>query len=255
VTICGVICIVKHCKVARGQRIRRGASTRSVDTRPAGVATSAPPMPSDRARYIAIEGPIGAGKTTLAQLLGERLGARVIEEPVTENPFLASFYQDRRKFAFQTQLFFLLSRYQQQQGLFQQDLFNQVTVSDYLFAKDRIFAALTLDPNELALYEQIFGLLGGRTVKPDLVVYLQARQDVLLSRIRRRGREFERHFDAGYLEALSKAYNDFFFHYDDSPLLVVNTSDIDLAAQADADALVAVIRRHRKGTQHYNPTR
>jgi deoxyguanosine kinase len=210
----------------------------------------------ERPRYIAIEGPIGAGKTTLASLLVERFGGRLVAEPVEENPFLAGFYEDRRKHAFQTQLFFLLSRFQQQQTLFQQDLFNQVAVSDYLFAKDRIFAALNLDANELVLYEQIYALLGGRTVKPDLVVYLQARQEVLLSRIRRRGRDFERRLDPDYLAALSQAYSDFFFHYDDSPLLVVNTSDIDLAgSSADADALVTVIRRHRKGIQHYNPTR
>jgi deoxyguanosine kinase len=210
----------------------------------------------ERSRYIAIEGPIGAGKTTLASLLAERFGGRLLAEPAHENPFLASFYEDRRKHAFQTQVFFLLSRFQQQQELFQQDLFSQVTIADYLFAKDRIFATLNLDANELALYERIYALLGARTVKPDLVVYLQARQDVLLQRIRRRGRDFERHLEPAYLEALSRAYNDFFFHYDETPLLVVNTSDVDLAGSAsDADALVAVVRRHRKGTQHYNPAR
>ena len=210
----------------------------------------------ERARYIAIEGPIGAGKTTLAKILEERFGARLVTESVDENPFLASFYEDRRKYAFQTQLFFLLSRFQQQQELFQQDLFNQVTVSDYLFAKDRIFAALNLEANELALYEQVYALIGGRTVKPDLVVYLQARHDVLLTRIRRRGRVIERNLEPAYLETLSRAYNEFFFHYDEAPLLVVNTSDVDLVSSGrDVDALVSVIRRHRKGTQHYNPSR
>ncbi|WP_242346882.1 deoxynucleoside kinase [Anaeromyxobacter terrae] len=208
----------------------------------------------ERPRYIAVEGPIGVGKTTLAQVLSERLGARLVLEHAEENPFLASFYADRRKHAFQAQLFFLLSRFQQQQALFQQDLFTQSTIADYLFAKDRIFAALTLSPDELALYDRVYELLGPRIVKPDLVVYLQARTDVLVSRVRRRGRDFERSVDSSYLETLAKAYGDFFFHYDESPLLVVNTSDIDLEQNPqDLEALLAVIRRHRKGTQHYVP--
>jgi deoxyadenosine/deoxycytidine kinase len=208
----------------------------------------------ERPRYIAVEGPIGVGKTTLAHILGERLGGQVVLEAVEENPFLASFYADRKKHAFQAQLFFLLSRFQQQQALFQHDLFSQATVADYLFAKDRIFAALTLNPAELALYHQVYELLGPRTIRPDLVVYLQARTDVLLARIKKRGRDFERSIDAGYLDQLAKAYSDFFFHYDESPLLVVNTSDIDLeGSPRDLEALLAVIRRHRKGTQHYVP--
>ena len=208
----------------------------------------------ERPRYIAVEGPIGAGKTTLAQALAERLEARLIAEVAEENPFLASFYADRKKHAFQAQLFFLLSRFQQQQALFQQDLFTQSTVADYLFARDRIYASLTLSPAELALYDRVYELLGARTVKPDLVVYLQARTDVLLGRVRRHGRDFERSIDGAYLDVLAKAYGDFFFHYEETPLLVVNTSDVDLDSNArDLEALLAVIRRHRKGTQHYVP--
>jgi deoxyguanosine kinase len=209
---------------------------------------------TDRPRYIAIEGPIGVGKTTLAQLLAERVGARLVLEPVEENPFLAQFYDDARKYAFQTQLFFLLSRFQQQQALHQQELFTASTIADYLFAKDRIFAALTLDANELALYDRLYGALGPRVVKPDLVIYLQARVDVLMQRIKRRGRAYERQIDPGYVGTLATAYNDFFFHYQETPLLVVNTSDIDLVGSgADLEALATVIRRHRKGTQHYLP--
>jgi deoxyguanosine kinase len=208
----------------------------------------------DRARYIAVEGPVGAGKTALAALLAERMGGRLVAEPVEENPFLAQFYEDRKKHAFQTQLFYLLSRFQQQQQLFQQDLFSQVTVADYLFAKDRIFASLTLDPNELTLYHRVHELLGPRVVKPDLVVYLQARVEVLISRIRRRGRDFERSVEPAWLEALAKGYSDFFFHYDDTPLLVVNVSDVDLDEPGQqVEALLQVIRKHRKGTQHYIP--
>ncbi|HYD39621.1 MAG TPA: deoxynucleoside kinase [Anaeromyxobacter sp.] len=208
----------------------------------------------DRPRHIAIEGPIGVGKTSLAQILAERTGGRLVLEQPEENPFLQGFYAERKKHAFQTQLFFLLSRYQQQQALLQQDLFNQSTVADYLFAKDRIFAALTLDPAELALYHQIYDHLDPRVVRPDLVVYLQARTEVLLARIRKRGREYERGIDPAYLDALAKAYRDFFFHYDDTPLLVVNTSDIDFEANPeDLETLLSVIARHRKGTRHYVP--
>ncbi|MFL5418284.1 MAG: deoxynucleoside kinase [Myxococcales bacterium] len=208
----------------------------------------------ERPRYIAVEGPIGVGKTALAQLLSERLGARLVTESPEENPFLRGFYADRRKHAFQAQIFFLLSRFQQQQALFQQDLFSRSIVAEYLFARDRIFAALSLEPEELTLYDRVYELLGPRVVKPDLVVYLQARTDALLGRIRKRGRDYERSIDAAWLEGIAQAYNDFFFHYDDTPLLVVNASDIDLEASAeDVEALVAVVRKHRKGRQHYVP--
>jgi deoxyguanosine kinase len=205
-------------------------------------------------RYIVVEGPIGVGKSSLTNILAERFSARRVMEVVEENPFLSNFYTDRSKFAFQTQLFFLLSRFQQQQDLFQQDLLNPVTVSDYLFAKDRIFACLNLDANELGLYDRVFEALGTRVMKPDLVIYLQARLDVLLARIKKRGREFERKFDAGYLEDLTKAYNEFFFHYSETPLLVINTSDIDFVNnEEDLQNLLNVIRRMKKGTQHYIP--
>jgi deoxyguanosine kinase len=205
-------------------------------------------------RYIVVEGPIGVGKSSLTNLLAQRFSARKVMEVVEENPFLSSFYSDRNKYAFQTQMFFLLSRFKQQQALFQQDLFSTVTVSDYLFAKDRIFACLTLDPNELALYDRVYDELNPRVARPDLVIYLQARLDVLLHRIKKRAREFERRFDAAYLEQLCHAYNDFFFHYSDTPLLVINTSEIDYVNnEADLEDLVQVIRKHRAGTQHYIP--
>jgi deoxyguanosine kinase len=208
----------------------------------------------ERPRYIAVEGPIGVGKSALAQVLSERLPARLVAEGVEENPFLRGFHADRRKYAFQAQIFFLLSRFQQQQALFQQDLFSQSTVAEYLFARDRIFATLALAPEELALYDRLYELLGPRVVKPDLVVYLQARTEVLLARIRRRGRDYERAIDGAWLEGLAAAYNDFFFHYDDTPLLVVNASDIDLeGSPEDVESLVQVILKHRKGRQHYVP--
>jgi len=207
-----------------------------------------------RHRYIVVEGPIGVGKTSLTRTLSKRFNARSVFELVEENPFLASFYQDRNKHAFQTQLFFLLSRFKQQQELFQQELFSQVTVSDYLFAKDRIFASITLDPNELALYERVYEHLGPRVMKPDLVIYLQARLDVLLARIRKRGREFERKFDPEYLAELARTYNDFFHRYDETPLLVINTSDIDFVeSEKDFEELIRAIGSIKAGTHYYQP--
>jgi deoxyadenosine/deoxycytidine kinase len=205
----------------------------------------------NRPRYIVVEGPIGVGKTSLVNALAARYRARTVFEIVEENPFLSSFYDDRAQYAFQTQLFFLLSRYKQQQELFQPDLLQPVTVSDYLFAKDKIFAQLTLSSHELALYERVYDALTPRVLKPDLVIYLQARQDVLLTRIKKRGREFERQFDPAYLEQVSRAYNDFFGHYGDTPLLVLNTSDFDyLTHTGDFDTLVNLIEGHTQGVKH-----
>jgi deoxyguanosine kinase len=206
------------------------------------------------ARYIVVEGPIGVGKTTLARLLADALGARVVLEQVDENPFLKRFYDRPRQYAFQTQLFFLLTRYRQQKELAQQDLFGQNTVVDYLFAKDQIFAQLNLDTDELALYRQLFGLLDARLAKPDLVVYLQARVDVLLDRLRRRDREYERRISPEYIHGVAEAYRDFFFYYDETPLLVINSSEIDFVANSDQMAdLIREIKGMGQGVQHYIP--
>ncbi len=207
-----------------------------------------------RPRYIAIEGPIGVGKTSLARMLAPEFNARLILEEPEANPFLESFYKNPERYALQTQLYFLLSRYRQQREIYQLDLFRQGTIADYLFAKDRIFAYLTLQGDELALYEQIFSILKGRIVKPDLVIYLQASADVLAERIRRRGKEYEKDIADEYLKALVEAYNEFFFYYDDTPLLVVNTGDIDFVNhQADFKDLVKEISATGKGKWHYIP--
>lgn len=208
----------------------------------------------DEARYIALEGPIGVGKSSLAKLLAEELGGRTMLEPVDENPFLVNFYGDMKKHAFQTQLFFLLSRYQQQQELNQRELFGQSVVSDYLFAKDRIFAYMNLSEHELGLYEQVFRLLDSRLVKPDLVVYLQASSEVLLERIEKRNNDYERKIEEEYLENLVEAYNKYFFYYTETPLLVVNTTEIDFVENPeDLSNLVKEIESIRGGTHHYIP--
>ena len=205
-------------------------------------------------RYIAIEGVIGVGKTTLARLLSERLGAELVLEEVEENPFLHEFYHDRARWAFQTQMHFLFSRYQQQRGLHQLDLFVQRLVSDYLFQKDRIFAGLNLTDSELALYEKIVTQIEVAIPKPDVVVYLQANTETLLSRIQSRGRPFEKDMEREYLKALNEAYNYFFFHYTDAPLLVVQTDAIDFVRRpGDLDDLSRRILSHHEGTIYYAP--
>ena len=202
-------------------------------------------------RYMVVEGPIGVGKTTFVKLLAEVFQAETVLERAEENPFLSKFYGDTDKFAFQTQIFFLLTRYQQQQEILQAELFRQNIISDYLFAKDRIFAYLNLSEDELVLYEWIYQLLDQRVVKPDLVIYLQAPVQVLLKRIRKRALWYEKEMDQEYLKRVSKAYNTFFFHYKDTPLLVVNTSNIDFVhREADLKNLIREIRNTAKGVRY-----
>jgi deoxyguanosine kinase len=208
----------------------------------------------ERRPYIALEGPIGVGKTTLAQVLARELNARLLLEEGEQNPFLPRFYEDPEKYAIPVQLFFLLTRYNQQRELMQQPLLEQATVADYLFAKDRIFANLNLAPDELVLYEQVYKLLDAKMAKPDLVVYLLANVDVLAERLRRRNRDFERDISYEYLERVSTAYRDFFFYYDEAPLLVVDTSEIDFVSNPnDLADLIREIDRAGQGTQHYVP--
>lgn len=205
-------------------------------------------------RYIAVEGPIGVGKTALASKLAERLDARLVLEEVEENPFLARFYADMRTHAFQTQVFFLLSRHHQQRELAQSELFRQNVVSDYLFEKDRVFAYLNLTEHELALYERIYEFLVKETTRPDLVIYLQARADVLLGRIRQRARGFEASIDPAYLSSLSDAYNHFFLHYDSAPLLIVNTERLDFVTnREDFEDLFRAIEATTSGRRFYSP--
>ncbi len=203
-------------------------------------------------KYISIEGAIGAGKTTLAQLLAERTRARLVLEQLEENPFLAKFYEDKAKYAFQSQLFFLLNRYGQQRELLQQDLFYDCIICDYLFSKDRIFAYLNLSEDELLLYEHIYEFLNEAIPRPDLVVYLQASTDILMERIKRRGRDYEKRITQEYVRELNERYNSFFFHYSQTPLLVVNTDNLDfIHDDKDLMDLIEEIRRMRGGKEYY----
>ncbi|MBI5807799.1 MAG: deoxynucleoside kinase [Ignavibacteriales bacterium] len=206
-------------------------------------------------KYIAIEGVIGAGKSSLAQLLADKLKANIILEEFEENPFLQKFYDDRKRYAFQTQMFFLINRYKQQQQLKQQDLFSSITVSDYIFDKDKIFAYLNLSVEELKLYESIFPLLERDIPKPDLVIFLQSSIDRLIANIKKRGRSFEKNLTRQYLVELSEAYNNFFFKYSNTPLLIVNTSDIDFVSnEEDFEELYSQIFREDRGfIEYFNP--
>jgi deoxyadenosine/deoxycytidine kinase len=225
---------------------------RPVDSYSSSAVDRTKSTDAERPRYIAVDGPIGVGKTALAEILARRLGARLVSEPA-DNPFLAGFYQDPRRYAFQAQLFYLLSRYHQQGELLQEDLFSTGgVVTDYLFQRDRVFAQLNLSESELALYDKVYRLLHAAAPRPDLVVYLTARPEVLQERVARRGAG--RTLPAAYISEVARSYAEFFFHWQECPLLVVNTSEIDFVeSPADQDDLVAVIRRTRAGTSHYNP--
>jgi len=205
-------------------------------------------------RYIATEGVIGAGKSSLANKLANTLGAAVIYEQFEKNPFLEDFYNDPERFAFQTQIFFLINRYRQQQEFVQMDLFHSSLVCDYIFAKDRIFATLNLNDKELKLYDAIAKMMEKEIIKPDLVIYLQASTARLVENIRKRNRIYERNISSEYIQALNDLYNTYFFHYSETSLLVINTDEIDfINNENDYHNILYEINRHNKGTKYYVP--
>jgi deoxyguanosine kinase len=215
---------------------------------------SSAPKPLGGITYLGIEGVIGVGKTTLAKALAAETGARLILEEVEENPFLERFYADPRRHAFQTQVFFLLSRYRQQEVLRQGDLFASSVISDYIFAKDRIFAYLNLDDQELGLYERLASALEANIPTPEVVVYLQAGTDVLMERVAKRGRPYEVQLTREYLARLNESYNHFFFHYRASRLLVVDANHVDFIGRPrELHALMDQIRALGPGTSYYAP--
>ncbi|RCK76482.1 MAG: Deoxyadenosine kinase [Ignavibacteriae bacterium] len=206
-------------------------------------------------RYIAIEGVIGAGKTSLAQKLGGVLDAKVVLERFEENPFLQKFYEDPIHYAFQTQIFFLLSRFKQQQELMQADLFHRFLITDYIFEKDKIFAYLNLADDELKLYEMLIGNMEHKIPSPDLVVYLQSSVERLMANIKKRNRPIEKNISEEYIRDLNEAYNYFFFRYKDAPLLIVNATKIDFVNKEKdfEDLLIEILRPDKPPVEYYNP--
>jgi deoxyadenosine/deoxycytidine kinase len=204
-------------------------------------------------RHVAVDGPIGVGKTSLVEMLARRFhGTKVLED--VDNPFLPEFYKKKKGSAFQTQLFFLLSRYQQQREIAQIDLFTTLVVADYHFPKDKIFACLNLDDSELLIYDKLYTLLYDSVPKPDLVIYLQGSLETCLKRVKKAARAFEKGLAPDYLAQLIEAYNYYFYHYEETPLLVVDTNEIDFVNRpSDFDDLVAQIQKARRGVQYYVP--
>ena len=204
--------------------------------------------------YIALEGPIGVGKTSLAQMLSRELGARLILEDFEDNPFLPDFYNDPERFAFQTQLFFLLQRYRQQQELRQVDMFQKLLVTDYMFVKDRLFASLNLYDKEMQLYDTVANLLERNVIKPDLVIYLQADTDLLIKNIAKRGRRMEKNITWEYIDTLNQVYTEYFFRYQETPLVIINTNNIDFVNnENDLQEVINYIRQPVSGTKFFNP--
>ena len=204
--------------------------------------------------YIALEGPIAVGKTSLAQLLSKELGARLILEDFEDNPFLSDFYNDPERFGFQTQLFFLLQRYRQQQELRQVDMFQKLLVTDYMFVKDRLFASLNLNEKEMQLYDTVANLLERNVIKPDLVIYLQADTDLLMKNIAKRGRAMEKNITWEYIDALNQVYTEYFFRYQETPLVIINTNNIDFVKnENDLQEVINYIRQPVSGTKFFNP--
>lgn len=207
----------------------------------------------DHLRYIAIEGVIGVGKTTLATRLQETIGGKIFLEEFEENPFLEDFYRDPKHYAFQTQLFFLLSRYRQQEKIVQYDLFQNRVITDYMFYKDRIFATLNLIEKEFSLYNMLAKILEKRVAKPDLAIYLRSSTDRLMQNISRRGRDYEKHIQRDYIGNLNKLYDEFFWNYEETPLLIINVENLDFVKNDEhLNRIFIEISRHTVGKKHVN---
>ena len=209
-----------------------------------------------KAYHIVVEGSIGVGKTSLSKILSKELKSKLVLEEFADNPFLSDFYKDPQRYAFQTQLFFLLSRYKQQSEFQQIDMFTKSIVSDYMFMKDRIFASLNLNDKEMTLYDNVATILESNMIYPDLIIFLQSDTERLMYNIKNRGRKYENNINWNYIDALNQIYNEFFFRYDKSPLLIINTNDIDFVNDRDdLKEILGIVQKPIQGTKYYNPNK